>query len=332
MAAYPPPVHLAQLTAGGHFPNGYPSGPYDCAVCAGEMALDAYTGGAARMTATGFRALQADQDGNSLGRPQRKPAAVGAGISLADIAAAWAATGRRFRHGTTTWGAIAARLHAGQGVVVPGVYLALGTHRASGFAGPHMLYLQRFVSPGMIAGDDPLAASSRAYPEAVLQRFWASGGAQAGWGEPGAASPGDWQPPVPASLGAFSDLVSFPVGHVLTAADVDLIMATLDRAHYWTVPGSNPLTEAQAANVTRDLLRRYIGRAWNKALQDEMSGAALSAANAANPANGIGAAIAGLPDAIGTVLRSTGLFLGLIALVLVGLYLVVRGGAEGAPA
>lgn len=317
---YPPPAHLRQLTAGGRFPNGMPSGPYDCAVCAGAMALDAYSGGAIRLSPTEFRSRQHDQDGNDAGRPWRVPH-VSAGIGLDDIAVAWASSGRKFRHGLTTWGTVAAHLRAGQGVVVPGQYIALGSWRASSFARGHMLYLQRFVGAGMIAADDPLASSSRAYPESVLQRYFVTGGLMAGWGEPGAASPGDWQPPP--NLGAFSDLVSFPIGHPLTSGDVDHIMDVLDNAHYWTAPGSNAVSEAQASSVTRSVLKRYIGRAWSKALEDEIQ---VALQGAATEANALPSVLAGIPAALGDALLGVGrnllLLTAALALVVVGLYLI----------
>lgn len=311
--ALPAPRHVNQFTAGGRFPDGTPSGRYDCTVAVGVMALDAFTGGRLVVSTTELRSRQRDQDG---------PGALSPGIGLDDVAEAWRSYGYAFRHGGAIWTTILGRLGAGLGVAVQGKYLALGDWRAPGssYAGGHAMYLQRSDPKHGILVNDPLRTSAVWIPSSVVLRYYVSGLALAGWGT--GTTAGDAIPASSEQLGAFNDLVSFPVGHVITQADVDYIMATLNAAHYWSVPGSNPVSEAQAADTTRRILTGIIGRTWNKALQDEIAG---SAHAAADQANAIGAAIGSLPDAIGTVLRSTGLFLGLLVLAMVGLYLVARG-------
>jgi hypothetical protein len=65
------------------------------------------------------------------------------------------------------------------------------------------------------------------------------------------------------NLAAWGGIVSFPVGHVLTAADVDYIMAQLAAHGYFKDD-----TVGAAQSVTRAILSRQIGKAWGKPMQD----------------------------------------------------------------
>jgi hypothetical protein len=165
----PAPTHVNQFAAGGRFRDGKDSRRFDCAVSVGVMGVDAFTGGARRMSTTTFRALQDDHVG---------------GIGLDDVADAWRAVGLRFDYGHKAWGAITARLAAGDPVCLTGWYATLGSHRAPGssYLAGHMLYLQRLGRPGFIVVNDPLRSGPVELPVSALQRFWASSTGQAGWG------------------------------------------------------------------------------------------------------------------------------------------------------
>ena len=67
-------------------------------------------------------------------------------------------------------------------------------------------------------------------------------------------------------LGAWDNLIVFPKGHTLTAADVDYILATLSANGYFN---NDPGGAAQS--VTRAILTRHIGQAWDKTLQDQLA-------------------------------------------------------------
>jgi len=79
-------------------------------------------------------------------------------------------------------------------------------------------------------------------------------------------------------LGAWGDIVSFPVGHIITAADVDYMMAQLAQHGYFK---DDPAGVAQS--ITRAILNTTIGKPWNKALQVSLQKAFFSAASEAVP-------------------------------------------------
>lgn len=289
----PPPVHVHQL-------DGSPWARSGCMGAAGAMALDAYTRGAIRAGMNAIRANQDDRDG---------------GIGVDDVAVAWSrGWGLTFAHGSPSWAAIGDRLDRGDGVVVAVNYGAMRSSRAPGssFTGAHALYLQRRERTPYgprIAVNDPLRTAAIMLPEEDVRRAYIG---SAGWGKgtySGAPRPGA------GNLGGFANLVSFPVGHELTAGDVDGIMATLRGAGWFAgdVAGS-------AENATRGILARHVGDRWTKALQDQLAGELGAAATAANPANAIG-------DALGELsagLTSAALVLGLVLVALLGLWLTFR--------
>jgi hypothetical protein len=79
-------------------------------------------------------------------------------------------------------------------------------------------------------------------------------------------------------LGAWGDIVSFPVGHIVTAADVDYMMAQLASHGYFK---DDPAGVAQS--ITRAILNTTIGKPWNKSLQISLQKAFFSAASEAIP-------------------------------------------------
>lgn len=80
------------------------------------------------------------------------------------------------------------------------------------------------------------------------------------------------------SLGGWNNIVSFPVGHILTAADVQLIMAKLAAAGYFQ---NDPAGVGQS--LTAQILMRRIGQPWNKSLQDSLQADFLKSASEAVP-------------------------------------------------
>lgn len=68
------------------------------------------------------------------------------------------------------------------------------------------------------------------------------------------------------SLGAWGDLVSFPVGHVLTASDVDSIMNILSANGFFS---GDSLFGGSATEVKR-ILTTHIGDTWGKPLEDQL--------------------------------------------------------------
>jgi hypothetical protein len=131
------------------------------------MALDDFTGGAIRPTATAFRARQRDQSG---------------GIGLNDVAVVWKSYGLpAFTSGSKGWGTIMDRLRAGRPVAMQGWSGALGRF-AVGKAVAHAIYATRATPGGMIVIHDPLRNAAITIPEADVQRFYFSGFALAGWG------------------------------------------------------------------------------------------------------------------------------------------------------
>ena len=123
-------------------------------------------------------------------------------------------------------------------------------------------------------------------------------------------------------LAGWNGIVSFPVGHVITQADVDTIMARLDAAGYFN---NDPL--GLGKDATRKLLEGFIGQAWNKDLQDRIQQGGEAAAKAAgDPFGGVSTAIGGIGDSI-VKIATYGFAL---VLIVVGLFIYSRRG-EGVP-
>lgn len=79
-------------------------------------------------------------------------------------------------------------------------------------------------------------------------------------------------------LGAWANAVSFPVGHVLTAADVQLIMATLASHGYFA---NDPGGVGQS--ITAAILNSKIGQPWTPDLLRSIQSALFSSADQAVP-------------------------------------------------
>lgn len=159
------PTFVNQFRAGGRFPNGSSSTRYDCTVAVGMMALDDFTGGRLRPSATEFRSRQRDQSG---------------GIGLEDVAVVFRSYGLSFTHGSKLWSSIMTRLRAGQPVSLQGWSGALGPYTV-GRPVAHAIYVTRASSSGLIIVYDPLRTAPIAMPESIVKRFYLSGLAMAGW-------------------------------------------------------------------------------------------------------------------------------------------------------
>lgn len=111
-----------------------------------------------------------------------------------------------------------------------------------------------------------------------------------------------------AFLGAWGDNVVIAEGKILTAADVDSILAKLDAAGYFA--GIDGLI---AKETTRRVLTAHIGEAWSKSLQERLQGEFGKAADAAadTPFRGLIDGAANLFDP-GFWIRALALLVGLI--------------------
>lgn len=101
-------------------------------------------------------------------------------------------------------------------------------------------------------------------------------------------------------LGGWDNLIVYPDGHVLTAADVDDIMRKLSAAKWFDGIGGKT-----AYDTTRRILISHIGEPWNKSLQEkllaEIGQAATDAAN--NPAQAIADALTAFAGFLATLLN-----------------------------
>ena len=126
-------------------------------------------------------------------------------------------------------------------------------------------------------------------------------------------------------LGAWGSIVSFPVGHVLTATDVNTIMNALNAAdaagagcvaenRTCFFAGINPISGAAGQATVRAILTANVGQVWGTPLEQTLQAQFGTAATNANPVgNAITGALAGLGGTFTTV------FTYLAALIVVGL-------------
>lgn len=122
-------------------------------------------------------------------------------------------------------------------------------------------------------------------------------------------------------LGAWADKIKFPVGHIITVADVDKMMDTLDKAGYFK---DDPAFLGIGKSTTRQILMTAVGKQWDKSLQDQLQKQFGLAAQEATALGGVSDAIGGIGDAI-TKVAAYGAAL---VLIVVGLYLYSRSSGE----
>lgn len=128
------------------------------------------------------------------------------------------------------------------------------------------------------------------------------------------------------TLGGWDNIVSFPVGHVLTESDIKSIIDKLRAAGYFNAVGGG-FAELDAY----DVLKQFIGKPWNKQTQDEMQAAFMQKATDADALGSIAGSVAGIAGALldpGHWVRFLGLLVG-GALVAYGGVIILR--AAGAP-
>jgi len=135
-------------------------------------------------------------------------------------------------------------------------------------------------------------------------------------------------------LAAWGDRVSFPVGHILTAADVETIIAALKKPDanypYGMLDSGQPGTgvaDLLAENVVRSVLMRHVGETWNKSLQDTLAAEFFTSANEAGAPGAALGSIAGTLGEITAALFDPAKWLFILAL-LAGAGMVAFGGAN----
>lgn len=146
------------------------------------------------------------------------------------------------------------------------------------------------------------------------------------------ANSGDAGASAGADLGAWGNIVTFPVGHKLTQADVDSIMAKLEAAGYFN---QSPAANLIAENTVRSTLESHIGEAWSKALEDELQqqfGQEATANGGGVDPFGIGAAISGAIHTVFGKAFAVGVVLAGVLMALFGLYLISKEATNGGSA
>lgn len=118
--------------------------------------------------------------------------------------------------------------------------------------------------------------------------------------------------PTIGQLGGWNNIVVFPTGHILTASDIDYIMAQLAANGYFTSDSTGA-----AQSVTRAILASKIGKPWDKPLQDQLQKEFGSAANNATfkPLDALGSIAGSVTQVLAALFdpRKWLLFLALIA-------------------
>jgi hypothetical protein len=129
-------------------------------------------------------------------------------------------------------------------------------------------------------------------------------------------------------LGGFGNLVSFPVGHIITAADVQQIMDVTTKAGWWDQIGGQTAKE-----IMQGILQQEIGKPWNKDTQIEIQSKVNMAAGLSGQIgpNAIAAAASVVPDVAGaiggfgnTIIKAVTYVLATV-LILVGIWLYSKG-------
>ena len=176
------------------------------------------------------------------------------------------------------------------------------------------------------------SGNAQAQAVAIIDSHWDGDGHYAGhlgqWSDPNYAKSGSGgSSSGSGNLPAWGGLVSFPVGHILTQADVQTIMDALTKAGYFKSDWSG-VAQMQAYNI----LKSGIGMAWTpdflKAAQAAFLGTAASEPGAnvdlAGAIAGIPVALAGIPAALAGAVAPVVLNLGILGLAALLIYTGVR--------
>jgi len=128
-----------------------------------------------------------------------------------------------------------------------------------------------------------------------------------------------------ALLAAWGGIVKFPVGHIITTADVDKMMDALKAANMFAGDGVSPVAGFASEQQTRTILLTAVGKAWDKPLQEDLQKRFMAAASEATALGGIGTAIGDF----GGVITKIAAYAAGILLLLLGFYLYSKGGVSG---
>lgn len=134
-------------------------------------------------------------------------------------------------------------------------------------------------------------------------------------------SPGPETGPSGAWLGAWGNIIGFPVGHIVTVEDVEAMMTKLSDAGFFHdyalefAPG-----EGAARDIVRSVLMTAVGKPWGKDLQDDLQNQLLGKAAevGTNPVNN-------LVNQVGSILVTIGSNVGLIIVFVGGVALAFYG-------
>jgi hypothetical protein len=233
-------------------------------------------------------------------------------------------------------------------------YSAATTARITALQG-YIATLTKDVLANRIAGKTAAAATDQASltkyqaelasllataPSVTLPSPTGLGGLAAGY--PTAGNPlglGTYTPTVPLPttfLTGWGNLVSFPVGHKITATDVTTMMNALNAGGFFS--GSDPITNAAAQAQVQQILTASIGQVWGKPLQDSLQAQFNTAAVSANPMNAIGGALGGIGTAIGAfggTVTTVFTYLAVLIVLGLGIFIYSKGNngqqQQGAP-
>jgi len=125
----------------------------------------------------------------------------------------------------------------------------------------------------------------------------------------------------PAQLKGFADVISFPVGHIITESDIHDISMKLEKNHWF----ANPVQQIAFEEFMK---QNALGKAWTKDLQNTLAvqaGAdASNIGNATDPLGAVGGAITGL----GATLVTTTAYILAVVVVIVGIIVYTKSSPQ----
>lgn len=131
------------------------------------------------------------------------------------------------------------------------------------------------------------------------------------------------------NLPGFNFMVDFPVGHVLTMADIDNIVNKMNGAGWFNPNSGSPIADelgqVKARNAVHETLKQFVGREWTPSLLLEMSQAIGLKAETVddNPLAGVGEALGAIATILATVFNPANWLK--IGGLLLGLFLIYTG-------
>jgi len=246
------------------------------------------------------------------------------GVSLTQLKTAFRFLGQPLNiQRYTTFPKIVSWGRSGRGMVVLGNYWKLdAAYRlqrkgATKWDGSHAIYVDR-IEGNTVYFMDPLQKSGglRTMPLTELSAY------ARGFSQSGAISVAVEDTATSGTLGAWGDLITFPVGHILTTTDIDDMIAKLETAGWFS---KDPTGSAKA--IVRGILAMHVGEPWNKALQDTLQSQFEKASGLAgtkfNPLNEIDP-LKGIVDALAFIMDPQNWVR--VFAFLIGLALISAGG------